>query len=86
MPVRGGLIVAVIDPEHRDTRLGLYRQMENDGFIGPKIRRDDGPAPALGDGPARNLERRTASQLLVPLRDLIGGHDKTSSKTGVPTL
>ena len=51
-------VVAVVDPEHRNVRLRLRGEVQNDGFVRTEIGRDDGAAAGLRDGPADDFERR----------------------------
>ena len=50
--VSRGPIVAVIDPEHRNVRLRLDGEVQDDGLVRTEIRRDDGAAAALGRWPS----------------------------------
>ena len=65
MSVSRGAIVAMLRPEHRDVRLGLRGKMEDDGFVRTIIRRDNGPAPGLRDGPLDNFGRGRVAQIDV---------------------
>jgi len=73
MQVGGGAIVAVINPEHRNISLRLHGEVQNGGFVGAEIRRDDSAAAGLGDGPTHDLQRRLRPQLGIPLAEGFGG-------------
>ena len=76
MPVGGGSIEAVIHPKHGNLRLRLGGEMENRGFVGSEVGRDDGPPIRMGNGPAGDFKRGLGAQLGVPLGNLIGCHIK----------
>ena len=72
--VSRGTIVAVVNPQHRNVRLHLRGEMQNDRFVRTKIRRDNRAAFGLRDGPLHNFERRFVSQLGIGFGNLFRSH------------
>ena len=64
-----GTVVAVVDPQHGDVRLSLHREVQDRGFIGPEIRRNNRAGPREGDGPGDHLEGRLGAQFAVQTDD-----------------
>src|SRR5882724_3812566 len=69
-------IVTVVNPQHRNFRLHLRCEMQNNRFIRTKIRGDNRAAFRLRDGPLHNFERRFISQLGVGIFNLFSSHFK----------